>query len=177
MADIRYSTWRIATDTETPGRLRLFTAGRGMQGQGFQQMTVTETNEAAFPGAVDRPWHVHRMDWTVFWEHAPDHADTLTLGARPAGLLVYGKLRLLVNGEEVNSWIPMTSGLPYGPMPDKLPLRGGIETDISLGAAYRFAADLAIGTGWRPAAPICVQVALYGVHLDSPRLLYSPYPS
>jgi hypothetical protein len=111
------------------------------------------------------------MEWDIY---APDERGSATmqvstdasLETRPAGLLLYGSLRLELSGTDCSlhgPW-PLTQGLPYGPLQDDLFLRGGVglnPSDYRLTPNTLFAVELHIKPGYRPAREVHIRVHLH----------------
>lgn len=171
--------------------VRLFTIAQGQRGQGFHRpLQEAETNMRMLPPfelAHFRAIRPLRMEWDIFpeTEISGDLEQTLVaataaeqhesrkgypLELRPAGLLVYGTLKLDLTQIQSAAY-PLTSGLPCGSLQDDLLLCGGVDLSRSgfpspwpgypsWGPREPFAVLLNIKSGYWPTCTTNIRVHL-----------------
>ena len=153
---------------------RLFNTSIAQIGQGFcrRPLAREETNLLVPPPLIrscGQTARIIRVEWDVY---APDEdgnaparspADA-PLETRPAGLLLYGSLRLEIGYTTRFELWPLTRGLPYGSLQDDLLLRGGVDLgrcNYQLRPFDPFAIILHVKPGYRPAREVHIRVHLH----------------
>lgn len=180
-----YSTALIRPDelAEAPNKTagtsaRFFVTPLGGIGQGFHRsLTPAETNILESGRIGSQRVRLRLMSWDIFDAESESglqagrnggNKKSLPLECRPAGLLVYGTLKVWPSPMVCLDSVPLTTGVPYGSIADDLLLRGGLifggTQAPQVAPTYGFAVTLSIRPGYRPVAPVGVRICL---HLDN----------